>query len=87
MFFYLFASYLKAPSTPPPIQEGVDLWRSRFLIHTTINHDMMMSKADRQVYKSLAQFQMDSETIVHNVTIFHGGMIYFRRTLNYLILN
>ena len=52
-----------------------------------MNHDSMMSKADRQVYKSLAQFQMDSETIVHNVTIFHGGMIYFRRTLNDLILN
>ena len=32
-----------------------------------------MDKADRQVYKSLDQFQMDSLIIVHNVTVFYGG--------------
>ena len=35
----------------------------------------MDGKADRQVYKSIMQFQVDAMTIVHNVSIFHGGLL------------
>ena len=33
----------------------------------------MLDRADRQVYKSISQFRLETATIVHNAVIFFGG--------------
>ncbi len=54
--------------------EEQDKWRAKFLLRLPlITVPKMIDRADRQVYKSLSQFHMDSLTIVHNITIFYGG--------------
>ena len=50
--------------------------RNKLLIHHPIQISDMFSKCDRQVYKSLAQFRIDSLSLVHNVAVFHGGTIF-----------
>jgi len=47
--------------------------RNKLLIHHPIQISDMFSKCDRQVYKSLAQFRIDSLSLVHNVAVFHGA--------------
>ena len=62
-------------STKETINSGDEKeWRTKFLLRfPLITVPKIMDKADRQVYKSLDQFQMDSLIIVHNVTVFYGG--------------
>lgn len=54
--------------------EEPEKWRVKFLLRLPlITVPKMIDRADRQVYKSLSQFHMDSLTIVHNIAIFYGG--------------
>lgn len=54
--------------------EEEEKWRAKFLLRLPqLSLPKMNDRADRQVYKSLAQFLMEADTVVHNVTIFHGG--------------
>lgn len=54
--------------------EEPEKWRAKFLLRLPLRTvPNMIDRADRQVYKSLSQFHMDSLTIVHNITIFYGG--------------
>ena len=68
--YYAFANSTKETINSCDEKE----WRTRFLLRfPLITVPKIMDKADRQVYKSLDQFQMDSLIIVHNVTVFYGG--------------
>ena len=54
-------------------------WRETLLLRfRNICFPNMIDRADRQVYRSLSHFRLDTATIVHNVAIFYGGMIISR---------
>ncbi|XP_057371242.1 zinc finger MYND domain-containing protein 11-like [Daphnia carinata] len=67
------ARLTKMPKQVSSSVEEEDKWRAKFLLRLPMmSLPSMNDRADRQVYKSLAQFLMDADTVVHNVTIFHG---------------
>ncbi|KAK4019314.1 hypothetical protein OUZ56_001339 [Daphnia magna] len=67
------ARLTKMPKQIKSSVEEEEKWRAMFLLRLPMmSLPKMNDRADRQVYKSLAQFRMDTDTVVHNVTIFHG---------------
>lgn len=53
--------------------DEADLWRVNYLIYRPMDLRTMETKASKNKYCSLQEFQADAETIVHNVVIYHGG--------------
>ncbi|KAF4530691.1 hypothetical protein B566_EDAN004930 [Ephemera danica] len=47
-------------------------WRVDFLLYRTVDIASMESKARQRQYTTLAEFEADAATIVHNVVIYHG---------------
>jgi cytidine deaminase len=50
-------------------------WRVDFLLFRTVDLAAMEAKAIARQYTSLAEFEADAATIVHNIIIYHGGNI------------
>lgn len=50
-----------------------DSWRVKYLLRLEVDLPKMNSRADRQVYRNFAQFRLDAQTLVHNVSVYHGG--------------
>jgi hypothetical protein len=48
-------------------------WRSDFLLFKSMDVPIMEAKAQSNKYLSLAEFEADAATIVHNIVIYHGG--------------
>ena len=56
----------------PNVKE--ESWREKFLLRLrNVSIPNMIERADRQVYKSISQFWLETATVVHNVIIFFGG--------------
>ena len=56
----------------PSVKE--ESWRETFLMRLrNVSILNMIDRADRQVYKSISQFWLETAAVVHNVIIFFGG--------------
>ena len=64
-------------SGPTWISEGEDSWRPGILIKNHMDLAIMEAKTSRNEYKNLAEFQADAHNILHNIIIYHGGILLF----------
>lgn len=60
---------------PTWISEGEDSWRPGVLIKNHMDLAIMEAKTINKEYKCLVEFQADAHNILHNIIIYHGGII------------
>lgn len=49
-------------------------WRHNFLVYEDMDLTIMEDKTDNNLYNRIEEFQVDAQTMVHNIVLFCGGI-------------